>query len=178
MLKDALKSFKLDFDDIHNPDAKNTKTDLVSVAMTEGETRAVANLAEHLGKEPSEVSLADVAKTSEGIAHWATIGVCLNAGIALNSKLERQLLQNPEAKEIFKNLDDACKLQFKKNWYVKLNLDFVKIRRIHSNTHTTMTSDKGTFMTIYAIAGKLGGYNQTSPTNHIIRVRTLQAKLS
>lgn len=108
-------------------------------------------------------SLADVEASERGLQYYVTGGdESCKYGSAINSKHERALAHDHEAQSIYKRLPVDVKKKWKAVWSVTRDFKHTKVRKISKNSHTVSTKDKGTFMTIYSVAERLGGWKHAA----------------
>lgn len=102
--------------------------------------RAIANFAVARNLPTSEVQLATVEASPEGLTFWAWQGLdkqkMLGSRHPLSQRFGRQIEHDIKAKGIFKDLDEPLKLEFKSTWAVKKQLDFVSERKDTLSRHT------------------------------------------
>ena len=123
--------------------------------LSDGEKRAIDNFESATGKA---ATLEDVLASREGIAHWSCLNMDVRAGSATHSACMRALKHDPAARAVYENIPDDQKVAFKKHWAVKRAFGFTRARRAYSAKYSITSEAKGTFMTLIAIANKLGGY--------------------
>ena len=118
----------------------------------------IAGLEEYELATGRNISIQELEETTEGADYWCTLRLDLKAGSALDAEFKRALKWDEIAAEQYEACPQGKKLAFKKQWAVKKKFEFCKTRRRYTSRSASATVMQGEFLTVFAIANKLGGW--------------------
>ena len=93
---------------------------------------------------------------TEGVLHWAFLHDNMNKRAAIGQQFNRAIAHMPDAQEVYQNLDDSMKVEFRKSWALKRDFEFVRETRSVAHVHRQGNSDEGEYLPEVTIASRLG----------------------
>ena len=123
--------------------------DLTGVAMT--------NYAAAKGLNGAEVTADMVRHSAEGIGHWGTLTLDLNARSAAGQQFARALKHDLRWSSMYPWLSEREKLEFRRKWAVKKDFCFSRECRSVSKRQSKEEADAGIYLPEVSIAQRLGG---------------------
>jgi hypothetical protein len=124
--------------------------------LSHSEKWAVDQYAEAHKLPVSDVTLGNVMDSSEGLLHWASHGKDFGARGPEAQCFKRALAHNLQATNMYADLADPLKLEFRKWWSTQRSWEFTKDTRIITSTFSKSNSDIGEMKTRAQIAVDLG----------------------
>ena len=143
--------------------------------LTEGHKLAIKNYEEATGKK---LTVDELIASKEGIGYWATQGLDMGARGAIRQQFKRALTWDQAAAQIYNGLEDSQKKSFVANWTVERNFEYTKVRKVFENTHRKTSGYQGNFITIWALANKLGGWQIKECREGAMRYAMMCCKLA
>lgn len=120
------------------------------------EQQAIVAYAEARGKDPSSVSLNEVGDSPEGLLHWACVGKEFGARGPNYQQFRRAIKHDDFSRNVYPDLDEPLKLQFRQRWHLRNNFQFTAEKKIITHTFEKKDEDAGEMMTKYQIGTALG----------------------
>lgn len=124
--------------------------------LGESEQNAITQYANSIGKNESEVTLAMVLSSPEGLLHWACQGQDWGSRSHLSQSFFRAIKKQPKFQEMYKDMSEPLKKEFRATWGIKRDWNFTKEVKTIRSDYSKSEADAGEFMTQYQVAMALG----------------------